>query len=459
MPDRALLPLHESNKGHRKNFAFMKKRHVIFCMAMALLAGCSSGDDLLAGQPAVESPDDENITHQDLMGDMPIEFATVNFGADVEVEESSYAPKRASINNEFTTAKGTMGIFCLSSKKIGAAATDDAILRSWSGNVGAKLNMLNIWQDNVKAHVKSTYGTEGKMHWDDPNTPHYYPKLEYFNYSFAAYHPYTDVIKKEKSIIYAYIPMDGDDDVMYAFAEGPRLDVSPSVDELAYGNSYYKGIIDAGQTVTDDHKPYFSFKHCTAKLKFTVKFKETSSVLSEHQFHVDSICINNVVNIIRLSLAKNSTGVAEAGSYSLVSNTDGLDDDIKTQLNNAGYNGHGTFWLRDNDGTSIGEKVGNNYKYIISSSAKTPVGDGIMIPPTSAATLKVQVFLRDEDGNLYTTISPISLNLPSGASRWEAGKEYTVNVSMTPPANYVEARGYLEDWDVETSEIDIEDED
>ena len=30
---------------------------------------------------------------------------------------------------------------------------------------------------------------------------------------------------------------------------------------------------------------------------------------------------------------------------------------------------------------------------------------------------------------------------------------------MTPPANYVEARGYLEDWDVETSEIDIEDED
>ena len=128
-------------------------------------------------------------------------------------------------------------------------------------------------------------------------------------------------------------------------------------------------------------------------------------------------------------------------------------------VSNTGYNGHGTFWLRDNDGSSIGEKVGNNYKYIISSSAKTPVGDGIMIPPTSAATLKVQVFLRDEDGNLYTTISPISLNLPSGASRWEAGKEYTVNVSMTPPANYVEARGYLEDWDVETSEIDIEDED
>jgi len=441
----------------------MKKKHVLFGMAMALLAGCSSGDDLLAEQPAVpaaESLDDENVTRQDLMGDVPIEFAAVNFGADVEVEESSHASKRASINEDFTTGKGTIGIFCLSSKKIGAAATDDAILRSWSGNVGAKLNMLNLWQENVKAHVQSTYGTEGKMYWDDPNTPHYYPNLEYFNYSFVAYHPYTDIIKKEKNIIYAYIPMDGDDDVMSAFADGPRASVNAGVDELAYGNSYFKGIIDAGQSITDDHKPYFTFNHLAAKLKFTVKFKETSPVLQEHQFHVDSICINNVVNIIRLSVAKNTTGEAEAGSYSLISNIADLDDDIKAKLSEAGYTGHGTFWLRDTDGTSIsGKKVGDDYKYVINSSSKTPVGDCIMIPPTSAATLKVQVFLRDEEGNRYTTISPISLNLPGGASKWEAGKEYTINITMTPPANYTEAKGAIVDWETELTEIDVTDED
>jgi len=440
----------------------MKKKHVIFGMAMALLAGCSSGDDLLAGQPAVpaetSNADDENITRQDLMGDVPIEFAAVNFGADVEVEETSYASKRASINDDFTTDKGTIGIFCLSSNKIGAAVADDAILRSWSGNVGNKLNMLNLWQENVKAHVEKTYGQEGKMHWDDPNTPHYYPNTEYFNYSFAAYHPYTDIIQKGKSIVYAYIPMDGDDDVMCAFADGPRASVNAGIDELAYSNSYYKGIIDAGQSITDDHKPYFQFHHLAAKLKFTVKFKETSPVLSEHQFHVDSLCINNVVNIIRLSVAKNATGVAEAGTYSLISSIADLDDDIKTKLTEAGYTGHGTFWLRDADGSSIGEKVGNNYKYVISSSAKTPVGDCIMIPPTSAATLKVQVFLRDEDGNRYTTISPINLNLPGGASKWEAGKEYTVNISIAPPAYYTEAKGSISDWDVEASEIDVTDE-
>ena len=47
---------------------------------MALLAGCSSGDDLLAEQPAVpaaESLDDENLSREDLMGDVPIEKITV----------------------------------------------------------------------------------------------------------------------------------------------------------------------------------------------------------------------------------------------------------------------------------------------------------------------------------------------------------------------------------------------
>lgn len=432
----------------------MKKRLYILGMTAIMMAACSSGDSLLTQD--VQPVDEENLTREELMGDVPIEFADVNLGPEVTVEETSLASRRVSLNDVFTTEKGSVGIFCLSSQKIGAAVSDDAILRSWSGNVGAKLNVLNLWQDNVKAHVASVSGIEGKILWDDINTPHYYPKVEYFNYSFAAYYPYTKVIKREKSIIYAYIPMDGDDDVIYAFANAPRANVNSTVDALAYGNSYFKGVIDAGATISDDNKPYFNFKHLTAKLNFTVQLKEASA--SDHQFHVDSICILNVVNIIRLSIAKNTAGYAEAGSYSLVSSITDLPDSLKTKLGD--YDGHGTFWLRDTDGKSISEKKLDNgdYKYLVNTYEKTPIGDCIMIPPTSAATLKVQVYLRDEDGNLYTPSSPISLPLPTGATKWEAGKSYTVNIRMSPPAYYTEAHGKIDDWEVDTTEFEIEDE-
>lgn len=436
----------------------MKKKHVIIGMAMVLLAGCSSGDDLLAEQPAVpaaESLDDENLSREDLMGDVSIEFAGVNFGADVEVEESK-APRRVSINNIFSTEQGSMGIFCLSSTKIGDAVADDAILRSWSGHVGATLNMLNLWQDNVKAHADNVSGNEGKIVWDDPNTPHYYPNKDYFNYSFAAYHPYTDVIAREKNIVYAYIPMDGDDDVMYAFADAPRSNVNDDVDALAYSNSYFKGVVNAGQTVTDDHKPYFNFRHLASKLNFTVKLKEATAATAEHQFHVDSICLTNVVNIMRLSLAKNTGSSAVAASYSIISSTTSLPDSIQEKLGD--YNGHGTFWLRDTDGTSISEKKDNNgdYVYVINTSSSTPIGDCILIPPTSSAKLSLQVFLRDEDGNRYTTLSPMSISVPS-TGKWEAGKSYTINITMTAPTYYTEARGEITDWETETTEINVTD--
>lgn len=437
----------------------MKKKHVMIGMAMALLAGCSTGDDLLAEQPAVpaaESLDDENVTRESLMSDVPIEFAGINFGAEVEVEEAN-ASRRVSINDDFETGKGSMGIFCLSSKKIGDAATDDAILRSWSGKVGAKLNVLNLWQDNVKAHVEKIYGTEGKMRWDDPNTPHYYPSTEYFNYSFAAYHPYTDAIVREKNIIYAYIPMDGDDDVMYSFAEAPRASVSTEVDALAYGNSYFKGVVNTGQGITDEHKPYFNFNHLASKLKFTVKLKEATAATEDHEFHVDSICLLNVVNIMRLSLVKNDGTEAVEGSYSLITSTASLPDSIQAKLGD--YNGHGTFWLRDADGSSIGAKDANgNYKYPVNTASRTPIGDCIMIPPVSTSVINMQVYLRDEDGNQYTTLSPMKLNVPT-SGKWEKGKSYTINITMKAPAYYAEARGQVENWETDVTEINVDDED
>ena len=71
----------------------MKKLHLyILGMAAALFAACSSGDSLLTED--VQTVDDENVTREDLMGDIPIEFATIDGSVSVELTRGS-----ASVND------------------------------------------------------------------------------------------------------------------------------------------------------------------------------------------------------------------------------------------------------------------------------------------------------------------------------------------------------------------------
>ena len=64
-----------------------------------------------------------------------------------------------------------------------------------------------------------------------------------------------------------------------------------------------------------------------------------------------------------------------------------------------------------------------------------------MIPPVykshSKSTIKLQVFLRDNYGNLYTTLQPIEVAAPDvdpddpeDKGGWKSGKSYTIKVSV-----------------------------
>jgi hypothetical protein len=433
----------------------MKKQWYIMGMAVVMMAACSSEDNQAEGyvQPVVteERPHttfDDNLTREDLMGNIPIELGSY-IGASTEVEEQT----RGSITDaDFATT--TMGVFCISAGKILDGLSNDDILRSWSGNVGNYLNMLNLWQDNVKAHVENLSYNNGKVRWDDRNARHYYPSVNYFKYHFVAYYPYTTAIQRAKDGIWAWVTIDGDDDVLYSIADAPEIQVNDETDALAYSNEYFNRIKQNSE-IADGYKPYFKFSHVTAKLKFTVRLKSASTV---GQLHVDSISFKDFINTMKLGIAKYESGVkSNINAWPVVTNYNSVPDSLQDRI--PAVRGH--FWLREQDGTSIsGKKEGNGYKYAINTTDKKPIGDCIMIPPlpasVSSANINLEVFLRDEYGNQYTTVSPIRVAVP--AAGWEMAKEYTINVSITPPSNLIDdTRGAsVGEWGVDVINNTIE---
>lgn len=407
-------------------------------MMMFLLAGCSSNDDLLVERPVVPDMDEENVTRDDLMGDVPIEFASVGGSATVEMTRGS-----SNVNGTFQS--GTMGIYCIGAKKINEV---DAQEPKMGGYNTALWQILNLWLENVSAHVESVGNNEGYIAWDKPEERHYYPKKDWYAYKFAAYHPRTDYIVRSESAVMAFIPIDGNDDVFTAIAEDPRVSIDAETDAKAYSQQYFETV--GIENILPEHRPYYNFKHLTSRLKFKVKLKEDC----EREMHVDSISFTDFPNIMKVSLAKFDNGelINNWNNYNFVLNMDDympqkLKNDLPTKTVTVNgqpeekvvVNGH--FWLRDVDDSSIGEKVNGNYKYVLNTDDYIDVGDCIMIPPVykshSKSTIKLQVFLRDNYGNLYTTLQPIEVaapnvdeNDPEDKGGWKSGKSYTIKVSV-----------------------------
>jgi len=420
----------------------MKKYYFIIGIAAAMFAACSSSEDVLTKN--TQEPIDANMTREQLMGNIPIEFAGVDTGVkvDVEIEEETRGATTAVPENQ------QLGIFCLSYKKL---VGDDVLGPSYlNWEDDATYKTLNKWQDNGKGHIGYLNNSSlGVLYWDDRDTPHYYPKSDYFAYQFAAYQPYTDIIVSKKSTIYAWIVLDGDDDVMHAFSKGPRNGVVD--DELAayaYGNHYFSEVVGPQGTneITPDHKPYFSFSHLLTKLVFNVKLKDGAAT-SGRTFRVDSISIRNLVNIARLTVAtKDGTNSLKGGTLSCFGDVNSSSvADVKDILQARGITGRSNFWLREEDGSSIRDlKEGNAYKYELSTTAK-PIGHGIFIP-ASSGTLKLDVFLCDQDGYRSTSQYPITVNVPEGG--WKAGKYYNLNITLTPPKYFMDdTRGQINEWD------------
>lgn len=128
--------------------------------------------------------DEENVTREELMGDVPIEFASIGGSATVEMTRGS-----SNVNGAFQS--GTMGIYCIGAKKINEVDAQEPKLGGYNT---ALWQILNLWLENVSAHVEplGTGNNEGYIAWDNPEERHYYPKKDWYAYKFAAYHPRTE---------------------------------------------------------------------------------------------------------------------------------------------------------------------------------------------------------------------------------------------------------------------------
>lgn len=403
-----------------------------------MFAACSSSEEVLT-QDATDVIDEENVGYEHLVGTTPIEFAGVSVGstAEFEVEEIT----RGNANG--VSENMTIGVYCLSYKILNNSIGSTYL--NWKDD--ATYKTLNRWQDNAKSHIIFNTASDGVLCWDDPDAPHYYPKYDYFAYQFAAYQPYTDIVTSFTNSINAWIPLDGDDDVMYAVSEGPRNGVVDNeLASYAYGNHYFSEVAAQGE-ITADHKPYFTFRHLLAQIVFNIKLKEGAST-SGHTFRVDSISIRNLTEIARLTVGdKSGNGTIESGQLACFGdvNSNSISDDVRAKLQAKGVvTGKRNFWLRENDGTSIRDlKEGNAYKYQLTTTAKT-IGNGIFIPPSSG-TLVIDVFLCDENGNRFTSASPIKVTKPTNG--WKAGKHYPIPITVTPPKYFMdETRGTVIEW-------------
>lgn len=406
-----------------------------------MFAACSGSEELVT-QDNTDPIDEENVTREDLMGDVPIEFAAVNGNATVELTRGS-----AIVNGVFRS--GPMGIYCVASKKLDNAADDIKV----TGSATTLGNILTVWLDNVSAHMEPIGNSgEGYFAWDNPNEKHYYPNKGWYAYKFAAYHPWTEYIVKSSATngIAAYIPIDGNDDVFTAIAENPRANVDAATDAKAYSHEYFK-TIGVGN-ISAEHRPYYIFQHLTSRLKFKVRLKPGTD-LGDRELHVDSICFSDFPNIMKVSLAKYENGdiINNWNDYHFVTNyKEYMPPSLKAVLPKKTIpaesdpvcvvNGH--FWLREADDSSIGAKDNNgNYKYVVNDGDYIEVGDYIMIPPVykghSKSTIKLEVYLADNYGNKYTTVEPIKLEAPeidpndlNDKGGWKPGTSYTVKVSI-----------------------------
>lgn len=402
-----------------------------------MFAACSSSEEVLT-QNTQEPIDEENVTREDLMGDIPIEFADITGSATVELTRGS-----ANVNGSFKS--GTMGIYCIGAKKINNEAEDPKM----SGSSTALGKILSLWLENVSAHVEPTGNNgDGYIKWDNPNEKHYYPRKDWYAYKFAAYHPRTEYIAKTNQAVAAYIPIDGNDDVFATIAEDPRVSINTETDAKAYSQQYFEAV--GINNITADHKPYYSFKHMTSRLKFKVKLSSDC----ERQLHVDSICFSDFPNIMKIALAKFDNGdlINNWYSYDFVTNySDYMPKSLMADLpkKTIKVNGqdveacvvNGLFWLREADDSSIGEKVNGQYKYVVNTNDYIDVGDCIMMPPVykshSKSTIKLQVYLADNYGNKFTTLNPIEIAAPApdptdpnDEGGWKGGTSYTIKVSI-----------------------------
>ena len=396
----------------------MNIRYTIYMFSAVFFVACSGNDDLRSEAPNA----DRQVTKEQLMSNTsinfaPVEIADVQWELDGAVEEITRGGSVDASNFEMDS----VGIFCLSRTKLPAASK--AV--SWSGAYTEEYNLHNVWKKNEMARVESAGGNKGKIVWENENLLNFYPINAWYTYGFVAYHPWTPYIDNSKSYVHAYIPVDGNDDVLYALAKPEPIYGDAEVDNLAYSKQYYDAISDKGLPDQGAY-PLFQFRHIMSRLEFSFCFNSTP----DQNYHVDRVEFDGFINIVRLILAKQSNG-------------DIVEDLSKVYVTSAptakfpeltSFMGH--FELREKGEETISRLKNDDgsYKYNLTTEMKK-VGDCILIPPImnlKSANIKLYVTLCDDNGNKYRNASAIPVNAPTYTSGygWKMGSRYDIRIKF-----------------------------
>lgn len=397
----------------------MNIRCTIYLFTAVAIVACSSNDDMRNEA----STDERQVTKQQLVSETPITFAPVEI-ADVqwEMDEAQEGATRGGSVDADDFTVDSVGIFCLSRTKMSTGPK--AVSWGFPAAYTDEQNLHNVWSNNEMAHIESVGANKGRIVWEKTNYLNYYPTKAWYTYGFVAYHPWTEYVDYSKSYVHAYIPVDGNDDVLYAMAKPTALYDDADVNNLAYSKQYYDAIKDKGLSDQGAY-PMFQFRHIMSRLDFYFNFNETPS----ENIHVDKVEFDGFINIVRLILAKQSGG-------------DMVEDLSKVYVTSApsakfpeltSFMGH--FELRENGETPIsGIKVDGEYKYNL-TTVPQKVGDCILIPPVAklpSANIKLYVTLCDDNGNKWKNASAITIPYPS--PRWEIGKRYDVKITLNAPS-------------------------
>lgn len=393
----------------------MKIKDIIWGMAfVACLLACGNDD---AGQKALYPAEDNASVER---SDVPIQFAPVNMTSlTMEVEGTTRGSVDAS---NFTV--DNLGVFCLSKHTLPGSESKNVI---WDGTSWA----ANRWLVNAKASIKSMGNGMGIIALDDEQTLAFYPTQAFYAYGFAAYHPWTEHVVCEAKTITAYFSVDGNDDIFYAVASKPKAELDDlldmEVDNLAFSKSYYDKIFQETD-VREDIYPHFEFKHLMSRLDFHLRFDGESP--TSNKFYVEKVEFDDFPCIVVLDLAKRENGeiMTNIAARPFVLNPTKLK--AMSLYGEEGFTqAYGHFELREQDDTEISAK---NYQL---STVAQKIGDCILIPPVyaghSRCNIKLFVTLRDQNGKKYKNNKAFTITVPTDG--WEQGKQYTINLTLTPP--------------------------
>ncbi len=420
----------------------MNIRHTIYILAAVALAACSGNDDVWK----LASDDHQYLLKKGVLSDVPISFAPVEI-ADLQWGAEPVSETRGGSVNADEFAADSFGVFCLAKRKLAAGPKT----LTWSKPYANDLyNKHLVWVENEMASVKSNGGNQGEMTWSDEHQLQFYPSNFWYTYGFVAYHPWTKHVVFSKSVLKAYIKVDGNDDVIYAVENGPETtfgEKNADVDELSFSKQYYDSIRTRNLS-WDGTLPKFEFKHLLTRLDFYFKLENTPT----KNIHVDKVEFDNFRCIVILPLAKGEFNQGLIRSYSdtpyILNDTDTVPDKglARTKTYDGSYlkddpkfaSAFGHFELREKGETPIsGIRAGSAYKYNLTSEFKK-VGDCIIIPPVKKkynnSEIELFVTLCDDNGKKFRNSTAITLSAPD--QEWAGDTRYKVNITLNAPSGY-----------------------